>query len=206
MINTKIKKAMAIMSIAAIAVSSLGNTFAAQIGTGSVNGTSTFDAGIIWDDAFPGSATGSVTGIIVTATVDPVLNMEISTGAIALGSLNSVTSVTGSLDLEIGTNAIGGVVITARSQSGALTNTSSGAIKIISTNAGESYKFTSALNAAEGADSSYGDFASSAALSQEVLDNTTEHTIFTSNRPETTSGTDDVTFSVSSKVTDQTAA
>jgi len=44
--------------------------------------------------------------------------MTISTGAISLGTLTSASYSTGSLNIEIGTNAVDGVSITARSQSG----------------------------------------------------------------------------------------
>ena len=89
MTKTKIQKAIAIASVATIAATSslggvLNNTFAAVIGTGSVAGTSSFDSSVNWDDTFPGTATGVVSGIVVTAQVLPTLNMVLSTGSIDL--------------------------------------------------------------------------------------------------------------------------
>ena len=135
MIKTKIKKAIALAGIATIAATSslggvLNNTFAATIGTGSVAGTATFDSSVVWDDTFPGTATGTVSRIVVTAQVLPTLNMVISTGAIDLGTLESGTESNGSLDIEVGTNAANGVTITARSGSGGLTNTSDNSLQI----------------------------------------------------------------------------
>jgi hypothetical protein len=87
MIKTKIQKAIAIASIAALSATTLGSTFAANIGTASINGGAS--SNVVWDDTFPGTATGTVTGIIVTAQVLPTLNMVISTGAIDLGILTA---------------------------------------------------------------------------------------------------------------------
>jgi expansin (peptidoglycan-binding protein) len=87
MIKTKIKKAIAIASIAALAATTLGSTFAADIGTASISGGATTN--VVWDDLFPGTATGTVSGIVVTAQVLPTLNMVVSTGAIDLGILTA---------------------------------------------------------------------------------------------------------------------
>ncbi|NCO31752.1 hypothetical protein GW891_02905, partial [bacterium] len=88
MLKTKIKKAIAIASIAAMTATTLGTTFAASnIGTGTVSGSGAFDSAIVWDDAFPGFATGSVSGIKVKAKVLPSLNMTISATQIDLGTL-----------------------------------------------------------------------------------------------------------------------
>jgi hypothetical protein len=60
----------------------------------------------MWDDAFPGTASGAVTDIIVTATVAPTLNMSISAGVIDLGNLVAGAPSSGNLNIEIGTNAV----------------------------------------------------------------------------------------------------
>jgi hypothetical protein len=102
----------------AIASSSFALT---QIGTGSVVTDSSFDSAINWDETFNGTAnaSGSVTGIIVKAVVAPTLNMAISDKEIDLGTLNpDGTAASGTLDLEIGTNAASGVKVTVRSGSG----------------------------------------------------------------------------------------
>jgi hypothetical protein len=86
MTKTKIKKVLAAISLIALASMNFSGTVnaATQIGTGSVSGTSSFDSAIMWDDNFPGSATGSVSGIVVTANVQPTLSLVVSTGAIDL--------------------------------------------------------------------------------------------------------------------------
>ncbi len=213
MTKTKIQKAIAIASVATIAATSslggvLNNTFAAVIGTGSVAGTSSFDSSVNWDDTFPGTATGVVSGIVVTAQVLPTLNMVISTGAIDLGSLTAATPSNGSLDIEIGTNAANGVNITARSGSGWLTNTSNSSIQINSLatdGIAESYTFASTAGAI---DSTVTGFATTGNLSAvEVNNNTTEHTIYTTNAPEQDNATNaDVTFTVETTSNAQTAA
>ncbi len=201
MLKTKIKKAIAVVWIMAIASSSFAVT---QIGTGSVVGDATFDSAINWDDTFGGTAnaSGSVTGIIVKAVVAPTLNMAISAKEIDLGILNpDGTVASGTLDLEIGTNAASGVKISVRSWSGWLTNISNNAIQIndlTTDDNAESYKFKSALNAA--ADSTVTGFISTAALNTEVDDNTTEHTVYETNKPEVTDGVNDVTFTVESAI------
>jgi len=215
MINTKIKKAAAIAGITALTATTLGLSgfgaayAATNIGTGSVTGTSAFDAPVVWDDTFGGTnnATGSVTDILIQATVAPSLNMEISTDTIDLGTLSAGIESAGNLDLEIGTNAVAGASITARSQSGGLTNTSDNAVQINDLtvdDVADSYIFESALNAA--ADSTITGFTHTAALSTEVDDNWTEHTVYTSNKPEATNGVNDVTFTVKATANAQTPA
>ncbi|USN58326.1 MAG: hypothetical protein H6767_08725 [Candidatus Peribacteria bacterium] len=206
MAKTKTQKIIATIALVAIAAFNLSQTYATQIGTGSVVGTTSFDAVINWDDSFPGTASGEVAGIVVTATVDPILNMSISTGAIDLGTLVAGVTSTGTLDIEVGTNAVNGLSITARSSSGGLTNTSSGAVQIndlVTDGVAESYKFASALNAAT--DSTITGFSATANLSSEV-DSTAEHTVYTSNKPEALSGVDDILFSVSATSDAQTQA
>lgn len=211
MIKTKIKKAIALSGIVAIsatslATSGLGTTFAAtQIGTGSVTGTGLYDSAITWDDLFPGTASGSVSGIVVKAKVLPTLNMQISTGTIDLGNLSAGTASTGSLYLEIGTNAKSGVSITARSGSGWLTNTSTGTVQINDLDAdGESYTFSSTPNVTD--DSSSPAFTASGMTVAEVNDNVTEHTVYTTNKPEASNLVDDVQFFVAATSTAETPA
>jgi len=209
MIKTKIKKAIAIAGIAAITTASLGTAFAAQIGTGSVTWDNSFDSPINWDGTYGNNnnASGSVSDIIVTATVEPSLNMEISTGAIDLGNLVPGTESKGELFIEIGTNAANGASITARSQSGGLTNTTDNSIQIndlTDDGIAESYKFYSETAAA--ADSTVSGFTQDASLDTEVDDNTTEHTVYTSNKPQSKDQVNDIKFTVGATVNDQTAA
>jgi len=207
MIKTKIKKALAVIALWAIATTNIASVFAANIGTGSVSGTTAFDSTVIWNNSFPGTATGTVSGIVVSATIAPTLNMTISTWAINLWALTSAVYSTGSLNIEIGTNAVNGVNVTARSSSGWLTNTSNNAIQINSLatdGAADSYIFTSALNAIK--DSTAVGYTQTSNLTTEVSDNIIEHTIYTTNKPEQTLGLNDFTFSVSAKPNAQTAA
>jgi|GEM_PF-1239118 len=44
--------------------------------------------------------------------------MIISSDSITLGTLNNTTYSTGTIDLEVGTNASNGVIITAKSKNG----------------------------------------------------------------------------------------
>jgi len=207
MINTKIKKAAAIAAITALTMTSA--YAATQIGTGSVTGDSSFDSPINWDETFGGTAnaSGSVSNILVKAVVEPSLNMEISDSEINLGTLTPGVEASGDLDLEIGTNAANGASITARSQSGGLTNTSDTSIQINDLTAdgvAESYKFASAIDAA--ADSTVSGFSQDADLDTEVDDNTTEHTVYTSNKPQATDGVNDVKFTVKATSDAQTPA
>ena len=206
MIKTKIKKAIAIASISALAATTLGSTFAANIGTASINGGASNN--VVWDDTFPGTATGSIWGVVVTAQVLPTLNMVISTGAIDLGILTAGSEASGSLDIEVGTNAANGLTITARSGSGWLTSTSDNTIQINSLpddgNA-ESYTFASTALAI---DSTVDGFATTGDLTElEVNENATEHKIYSTNKPELDDATNaDVAFTVAATSNAQTAA
>jgi len=199
MIQTKTQKVLAIIALFAISMINLGgNAFATQIGTGSVTGSGAFDTVINWDDNFPGSASGSVSDILIKARVLPTLNMEISAAEIDLGDLAPGVASTGSLFIEIGTNAVSGVVITARSQSGGLTNTTDGAIQLnnlTTDGVAESYTWLSTPNATD--DSTDATFAASGLTEIEVSDNSTEHEVYDTNKPEATSAVDDVEFVVS---------
>ena len=135
-----------------------------RIGTGSVTGSGAFDSVINWNDTFTtGSASGSVSDILIKARVNPTLNMAISLPEIDLGTLIAGVESNGSLAIEIGTNAVNGVSITARSQSGGLTNISDNDIQINTLTpvadpvAAESYTWESTINATN--DSSFTSFA-----------------------------------------------
>ena len=208
MIKTKIKKVLAATAIAALATTQFANVFAASnIGTGSVNGDSSFDTNIVWDDAFPGSATGTVTGIEVKAQVLPTLNMVISDKEIDLGVLTAGTPSTGTLDIEVGTNAANGISIRVKSASGGLTNTTNNSLQInnLTTDGSqENYTFASSANAI---DSTVTGFANSGDLASTEVTDSTELIIYDTNKPEISDGTDaDVTFTVSATSNGQTPA
>ena len=69
-------------------------------------------------------------------------------GTMALGNLSSTVAATGSVNIEIGTNAINGASVTAASTNGGLQNISSGSLMINSLTTdgfADSYKFVSVL-------------------------------------------------------------
>lgn len=69
----------------------------------------------------------------------------------------------------------------------------------------DSYKYSSAIVATT--DSSYAGFTQTATLNAEVNDNTTNHTLYSSNKPQKLSGTtDDFSFTVSAKPDIETPA
>lgn len=217
MTKTQIQKVFAAIALFAIATTNFGAVSAADIGTGSVVGSGAFDSAIVWDDNLPGFATGSVTDILIKARVEPSLNMVISTGSIDLGVLAPNIASTGNLAIEIGTNAANGVSITARSQSGGLTNTSDTDIQINTLTpladpvASESYTWGSTIGTS---DSSFGTFvavntgANGLNTAQEITETVTEYNVYTSNKPEATDGIvpNDVTFTVSATAQAQTPA
>lgn len=181
---------------------------ASQIGTGTVVGSGALTAPINWNDTFvSSSASGSINGIVVTGRILPTLNMTISgSGTIALGNLSSAAASTGSVNIEIGTNAINGASVTARSTNAGMTNTSSGAIVINSLSAdgfADSYKFVSSAAAT---DSTAPGFSQTAALNTEVNNNSTNHSVYSCTRPQPLTGVDDITFSVVAQPNGQTPA
>lgn len=209
MLKTKIKKAIAIASIAGITATTLGTTFAAtNIGTAGVSGTGAFDSNVVWDDNFPGFATGSVSGIVVRAEVLPTLNMTLSTSEIDLGTLIAGTPSTGTIDIEVGTNAADGITITARSGNGGLTNVDDAGIQInnLATDGiVESYTFASTANAIDSTVSGFTTTGNLAAT--QVNNNSTEHVIYNTNKPERfNTAVQDLTFSVSTTADAQTQA
>jgi len=204
MTKTKTKKILAIFAIATLTFNS---TYAAtQIGTWSVTWQSSFNSAVMWDDAIPWLATGSVNGITITAKVLPTLNMVISTWAIDLWTLNAAAYSTGTLDIEIWTNAANWATVSAKSTQGWLHSASNGStINSTSTDGiAESYKFSSALNAAS--DSSVTWYNHTAALNSEIDNTTSSYTIYSTNKPESSSWINDVTFYVSAKIDEQTPA
>lgn len=205
MTKTKIKKIVAAISLFSILSVSLNVQAATQIGTGSVVGSGALDTAIMWDDQFPWTASGTIDGIVVTATVLPILNMIVSADSIDLGTLSNVSYSTGSVDLEVGTNASNGVTISARSTNSGLSSSANGSVinNLSTDGVQESYKFISALNAV--ADSSVWGYTQTANLDTEVSD-TTDYTVYNTNKPEASDGVNDVTLSVAAQIDTQTPA
>lgn len=161
---------------------------------------------VIWNDTFPGLATGTtVTGININAKILPTLNMEISgTGTIDLGELSSVNYQTGSVNIEIGTNASAGAAVTATSTKGGLQNgTGSDYLNnLTSDGLADSYVFSSTVGTT---DSAFTGIVQTGLDATEV-NTTTPYTIYSSNKPQATTGLDDLAFSVSAKPNAQSPA
>jgi len=133
--------------------------------------------------------------------------MAISAEEIDLGVLVPGVASNGSLFLEIGTNATSGVSITARSQNAGLENIADGTIEIndlVADGVAESYTWESTAGAI---DSNATGFTSTGDLTAiEINDDTTEHVVYTTNKPEPTNLVDDVEFAVSATTTAETPA
>jgi hypothetical protein len=117
-------------------------------------------------------------------------------GTISLGNLSSSTSATGTVSIEIGTNALNGASVTARSTNAGMTNSSSGNIVInslVADGAADSYKFITAINSS---DSTYPGFSHASTLDTEVNNSSTNHTLYTSTRPQPLTGVNDFDFSI----------
>lgn len=195
---------------AGMMISTGAATYATVVGTGSVTGSGGLTSNINWNDTFTANAaSGSVNGLYVKARVSPVLNMTISgSGIIDLGNLTDTAYSTGTVNIELGTNAVNGASVTARSTNGGLNNSSNPTTQINDLTADEvadSYKFASAIVAAD--DSSYAAFTQSATLNTEVNDTATNHTVYSSNKPQVLSPTtDDFSFTVTAKPSIETPA
>ena len=129
-------------------------------------------------------------------------------GIIDLGILSDTATASGKVSIEVGTNAVNGASVTAKSTNGGLKNATNPSVFINSLTADEvadSYKFASAINALK--DSSYTSFVQASTLNTEVSDTTTNHILYTSNKPQILSTTtDDFDFTVSAKPSIETPA
>lgn len=126
-------------------------------------------------------------------------------GTMALGNLSSTNASTGSVSVEIGTNAVNGASVTATSTNGGLQNTTSGSIMINSLSAdgfADSYKFVSVAGST---DSTALGFTQSGTTNTEV-NNTTAVTLYTCTRPQPLINVDDFTFYVVTQPNGQTPA
>lgn len=197
MINTKIKKIAASAVLATMLATTVSGASATDIGTGSVTGNATLDSTIIWNDTFGaiGNATSEVTGIKVTATVAPTMNVSFSTDEIALGLLTPGVESTWTLNIEVGTNAVDGTQITLRSENGGLQHSSNGDLINDDDSDGENYRFEgTAVN----------DSVIEAGIVKTALatvdSNTanvaTEHVLYNSTKAEITEWTDDIVLTV----------
>ena len=205
--RTNTNKLIAWALIASIALISTASA-ATNIGSGTVVGSGGLTQNVVWNDTFPGTATGTINWLVIKAKIQPTLSMVISgSGQIDLGTLTSAATASGMVQIEIGTNAANGAVVTAKSTNGGLLNTSDGITKLNSLatdGAADSYKFASAIVAAT--DSTISGFNQSASLNVEVNNATTSHTLYTSNKPQALTGVDDFSFTVSAQPNAQSPA
>ena len=207
--HTLSKKFLTGAIAAGMMISTVGSYAATTIGSGSVVGSGALTSSVVWNDTFPGTATGVINGLQVKARINPILNMVITgDGVIDLGVLSDTVASSGAVNVEIGTNAVNGSSVTAKSTNGGLKSASNPTIFINSLTADEvadSYKFFSSLWVAD--DSSYTSFTQTATLNTEVSDATTSHVLYTSNKPQVLSpATDDFEFKVSALPSIETPA
>ena len=179
---------------------------ASNIGSGSVTGSSALTQNVVWDDAFnPGTATGTVNGIQVKAKILPVLNMVIDgNGELDLGTLSASNYSSGTVNIEVGTNAVNGATVTASSTNGGLKSGADKINNLMDDGVSDSYKFSSALGGG-GDDSDFSTFTEAASYDAEVSD-TTPRTLYTSNKPQGLDGVNDFKFTVSAKPNAQSPA
>ena len=181
-----------------------GASAASTIGSGSVTGSSALTQNVVWDDAFPGTATGTVTGINVKAKILPTLNMVVDgNGEIDLGTLSASAYSSGTVNIEVGTNAKNGAAVTASSTNGGLKSGTDYINSLNTDGVADSYKFSSAIWAAN--DSAFSTFNQSASYDAEVND-TTPRTLYTSDKPQALDGVNDFSFTVSAKPNAQSPA
>lgn len=181
---------------------------ATVIGSGTVQGSGALTTNINWNDTYStGSASGTINGIIIKGRILPVLNMVISgSGTIDLGNMSSTVASSGSVNIEIGTNARNGASVTASSANGGMVNTTNTGTVINSLatdGAADSYIFTSTIVGAS--DSSAGGFTQTAGYNAEV-NNTTPVTLYTSNKQQNLTNVDDFSLKISAQPNVQTPA
>ncbi len=179
---------------------------ATQIGTGSVQGSGALNTNIMWDDAIPGTASGTINGIAIKAKIQPTLSMIISgSGEIDLGTLTSAGYGSGTVSIEIGTNAANGAAVTAKSTNGGLKSGTDYINNLTTDGLADNYQFSSALGAAT--DSSFsGTINQVFYAATEVNSTSTTYPVYSSVRPQATTGVDDILFTVAAKPDAQTPA
>ena len=179
---------------------------ATQIGTGSVQGSGALNTNIMWDDAIPGTASGTINGIAIKAKIQPTLNMIISgSGEIDLGTLTSAGYGSGTVSIEIGTNAANGAAVTAKSTNGGLKSGTDYINNLTTDGLADNYQFSSALGAAT--DSSFsGTINQVFYATTEINSTSTTYPVYSSAKPQATTGVNDILFTVAAKPNAQTPA
>lgn len=173
-----------LIAVSVVALAASGIAYAAPV-------TITFDGG----DGNDG--TGS-TSVAVTASVAPILSLDVSENSLALGALSAAGYSSGSLNIELATNAVGGATVTAASVNGALVGGSTGhELNNLDANfSGQSYQIGSV---ASGDTTDLGTLSSRLGSSfTEIVDDSAK-TIYTVNGPERAGGAADAVVTVGAK-------
>lgn len=153
------------------------------------------------------SGSGS-TGVAVSATVAPILTMDISTGALNLGALTSAGySAAQSLDIEIATNANGGASVTAASANGGLKGTAASGNHVLNnldaSLPNEGYRIVSVADVGT-ADLKSTSSRTGLALAQ--IADTSAKTVYSVNGPERADATPDAVVSIDAQADAATPA
>ncbi len=196
-------KLLAIIAIFAMLYMTASNVFAATISNITVWGPDTQNVNLDWNETYPvWDITGSAQNIKVKARIEPTLNMSLSASEIDLGLLTPWVAETWTIDIEVGTNAKNGVVVTVQSTNWALVNTADNTTELSSI-----YKYSSTnQNTGAALDSTLAGFAVSNTLAEVDVD-TNVHTIYETNKPENNDDTvKDLQFWVSVEANSQSQA
>lgn len=150
------------------------------------------------------SGSGS-TGVTVSATVAPILSMDVSSTSLNLGALTSAGYSSQTLDLEIATNAIGGATVTAASANGALvgSGTSHQLNNVDANFAGQSYQIGSVASVDA---TDLGTLSTRGGLGLTEINNTAAKTVYTVDGPERANGTADAVVTIQAQSDDATPA
>ncbi len=181
--KNKNKKILAALAVWAISLANMSNIFAASIWNITVEDIDP-DANptitqIDWNETYPiWDLEWKVENVLVKAKVKPTLDMSISSDVLDFGVLTPGAPVERDLEIEVGTNASNGVVITVQSQKWAMENTDP------ANDATIAYKYSSTNQNVWGAlDSNVPGFAVSNTLAETDVD-TAVHTIYETNKAE----------------------
>ena len=181
-----------IIAGSAIAFAATGVAFAAPV-------TITFDGG----DGNDG--TGS-TAVAVTASVAPILSLDVSTGSLALGALTSAGYSSQNLNLELATNAIGGATVTAVSANGGLKGTPASGNHLLNSTDMSLPDQSYMIGSVAGVDTDLRTGSDRAGLAIEEITSSAAKILYTVDGPERAGGTADAVVTVQAQADDATPA
>lgn len=186
----------------------LSSVYATNIGTGSVTGSSALNTVINWNDTYSsGAASGTIAGLTIKAKIQPTLNMTIAgSGVVDLGTLNAVSYSTGTVNIEVGTNATNGAAVTASSVNGGLRNGGNYINNnILADGIVDSYTFSSVAGTGA-SDSSFTGITQTYLPASVEIFNSTPQQIYKGDKPQQLNGIDDVVFAIAAKPSAETPA